>query len=65
MTNADLSATYRAYIACLNKQDWPNLARFVQEDAHYNGNRVGLAGYRGMLEADSCAVPDLRSTFTC
>ena len=59
MTNADLSAIYRAYIASLNKQDWPNLARFVQEGVSYNGERVGLAGYREMLEGDFCAVPDL------
>ena len=25
MTKADLSDIYRDYIACLNKQDWPNL----------------------------------------
>ena len=25
MTKADLSDNYRDYIACLNKQDWPNL----------------------------------------
>ena len=29
MTKADLSDIYRDYIACLNKQDWPNLGQFV------------------------------------
>ena len=59
MMKADLSAIYRDYIACLNKQDWPNLDKFVKEDVHYNGERVGLTGYRTMLEEDFRAVPDL------
>jgi predicted ester cyclase len=59
MTRAVLSRTYRDYIACLNRQDWPNLVQFVHEDVHYNGKRVGLSGYRDMLEADFRAIPDL------
>jgi predicted ester cyclase len=59
MTRADLSGIYRNYIACLNKQDWPNLARFVHEEVHYNGELVGLPGYRKMLEGDFRAIPDL------
>ncbi|WP_454848708.1 ester cyclase [Rhizobium binxianense] len=59
MTEADLSALYRSYIACLNGQDWPNLGRFVHEDVHYNDRRIGLAGYREMLEGDFRAIPDL------
>ncbi|NGN45227.1 SnoaL-like domain-containing protein [Mesorhizobium sp. CGMCC 1.15528] len=59
MTKPDLSDIYRGYIACLNKQDWANLGQFVHEDAHYNGERIGLAGYREMLEGDFRAIPDL------
>jgi predicted ester cyclase len=59
MTNADLATIYRGYIACLNKQDWPNLGRFVDDNVHYNGERVGLSGYRAMLERDFRAIPDL------
>lgn len=59
MTKADLCNVYRDYIACLNEQDWPNLGRFVHEDVHYNGERIGLAGYREMLEGDFRAIPDL------
>ncbi len=59
MTKSDLSDIYRGYIACLNKQDWPNLGQFVGEDAHYNGERIGLSGYREMLEGDFRAIPDL------
>ena len=59
MTKADLSGIYRDYIDCLNKQDWPNLRRFVHEDVHYNGERIGLSGYLKMLEGDFRAIPDL------
>ena len=59
MTRAVLSKRYRDYIACLNKRDWPTLSQFVHENVHYNGRRVGLSGYREMLEADFRAIPDL------
>jgi len=60
MNKQDLCDTYRAYIACLNHQDWPALGKFVDETVHYNGQEVGLAGYRQMLERDFRAIPDLR-----
>ena len=56
---ADLADAYRAYIACLNRQDWPDLGRFVHEDVVYNGKRIGLSGYREMLERDFLQIPDL------
>lgn len=59
MTKTDLAEIYRGYIACLNSQDWAHLATFVHDDAHYNGTRIGLSGYRAMLEADFRAIPDL------
>ncbi len=59
MTRADLADAYRGYIACLNARDWPSLGRFVVDDVHYNGKRVGLSGYREMLEGDVRAIPDL------
>jgi predicted ester cyclase len=59
MNKIDLSNVYRGYIACLNKQDWPQLGQFVHEDASHNGKRFGLAGYRGMLERDFDEIPDL------
>jgi predicted ester cyclase len=57
-----LASLYRDYIACLNKQDWPSLGRFVGDDAHYNDRRIGLAGYREMLEKDFREIPDLHFT---
>lgn len=60
MANADLATLYRGYIACLNAQDWSSLGRFVAEDAHHNGKRLGLTGYRAMLEKDFSEIPDLQ-----
>lgn len=59
MMSVNLSDIYRGYIDCLNHQDWPNLAKFVHDDAHYNGTYIGLSGYRDMLKGDFRAIPDL------
>ena len=56
---ADLSDFYRDYIACLNKQDWPKLEQFVHDEVYYNGQRIGILGYREMLEKDFYEIPDL------
>lgn len=60
MTESGLRAVYRDYIDCLNRRDWRTLERFVDEDVCHNGRRLGLAGYRQMLERDFEAIPDLR-----
>jgi predicted ester cyclase len=59
MTKTDLSAIYRDYIACLNRQDWPRLEQFVHNEVYYNERQIGLAGYRKLLEGDSYEIPDL------
>ena len=59
MTKTDLSDIYRAYIVCLNAQDWSNLGQFVADEAQHNGRRLGLSGYREMLERDFREIPDL------
>ena len=59
MLKTDLSDIYRGYIACLNKQDWAKLEKFVDEDACHNGRQVGISGYREMLERDFHEIPDL------
>jgi predicted ester cyclase len=59
MTRDDLADLYRDYIACLNRQDWPSLQRFVADDVRHNGRRLGLPGYRAMLERDFQDIPDL------
>lgn len=60
MSEQDLRVIYRAYIDCLNLQDWANLGNFVHDDAIHNGRRLGLFGYREMLERDFREIPDLR-----
>ena len=60
MTKTALADLYRGYIACLNRQDWPNLHRFVAAAARHNGRPFGLAGYRAMLERDFEEIPDLQ-----
>lgn len=60
MHEHDLPAVYRAYINCLNRQDWPGLGEFVHDDVVHNGRRLGLSGYREMLERDFQDIPDLR-----
>lgn len=59
MTNADLSDIYRTYIVCLNRQDWPKLGQFVDENVARNGERLGLSGYCQMLERDFHEIPNL------
>ena len=59
MIKTDLSDLYRGYIACLNRQNWSKLKQFVHDDVHYNGQRIGLPGYREMLERDFQEIPDL------
>ncbi|MEM5436086.1 ester cyclase [Paraburkholderia diazotrophica] len=59
MIETRLPALYRDYIACLNRQDWLALGQFVHDDAIHNGQRLGLPGYRAMLERDFAQIPDL------
>ncbi|WP_353646554.1 ester cyclase [Mesorhizobium sp. WSM2239] len=54
-----LSDVYRDYVDCLNHQDWVNLGQFIDDEVYHNEKRVGLAGYREMLEGDFRAIPDL------
>ncbi|UDL89282.1 ester cyclase [Mesorhizobium sp. PAMC28654] len=60
MIKTDLSDVYLGYISCLNKQDWSRLGRFVDDDVLHNGRRLGLSGYREMLERDFREIPDLQ-----
>jgi predicted ester cyclase len=60
MIATDLAVIYRDYIACLNSQDWPRLGQFVANEVNYNGQPIGLSGYRQMLEKDFSEIPDLR-----
>lgn len=59
MNKEDLTSAYREYIACLNRQDWQKLGRFVHKDVQRNGEKLGLDGYRAMLERNFEEIPDL------
>jgi predicted ester cyclase len=58
-TPDSLRLHYQNYIDCLNRKDLDRLGDFVAEDVHYNGKRIGLSGYRAMLENDHREIPDL------
>jgi len=59
VTQIALAKIYRDYIACLNRQDWPKLGQFVDDEAIHNGRQIGLSGYLEMLERDFSEIPDL------
>lgn len=54
------SDLYRAYIACLNRRDWDQLGRYVDDEVEHNGRLLKLSGYRAMLMKDVRDIPDLR-----
>ena len=56
----DLAERYRAYLACLNRRGWADLGEHVDDRVVHNGETLGLAGYRRMLERDVTEIPDLR-----
>jgi predicted ester cyclase len=60
MSDVSLAEIYRAYLACLNRQNWSTLDQFVDAQVKHNGRELGLSGYRQMLEQDFRAIPDLR-----
>jgi predicted ester cyclase len=60
MNDSGLADVYREYLACLNERRWDELGRFVAAEVQYNGEPLGLSGYRAMLEADTFAIPDLQ-----
>jgi predicted ester cyclase len=58
-TAEELRDRYHGYIDCLNRQDWRHLGDYVADEVQRNGEVLGLAGYRKMLEGDFAAIPDL------
>lgn len=60
MIESGLDSIYRDYIGCLNRQDWPELGRFVHDEVCYNGELIRLPGYRRMLEKDFREILDLQ-----
>lgn len=60
MAATSLSDLYRAYIDCLNRQDWAQLGSYVDDAVEHNGRPLRLSGYRDMLVKDFEDIPDLR-----
>ena len=60
MPHTDLPSFYRRYIDCLNARHLDRLDDFVHADVDYNGKRIGLSGYRALLEGNYRDIPDLR-----
>ena len=60
MDSSSLSNLYRAYVDCLNRQDWEALGQFVDDEVEHNGRPLKLSGYRDMLVRDFEDIPDLR-----
>ena len=59
MEATSLSNLYRAYIDCLNRQDWDQLGQYVDDEVEHNGRPLALSGYRDMLVQDFEDIPDL------
>ena len=60
MASTSLSNIYRAYIDCLNRQDWDELGQYVDDEVEHNGRPLKLYGYRDMLVQDFEDIPGLR-----
>ncbi|WP_269504449.1 ester cyclase [Burkholderia sp. IMCC1007] len=60
MAETDLATRYRAYIDCLNRQDWAALGEHVADNVIHNDRPLGLSGYRALLEQNFRDIPDLR-----
>jgi predicted ester cyclase len=60
LASTSLSDLYRAYIDCLNRRDWEELGRYVDDEVEHNGRPLELSGYRDMLVKDFEDIPDLR-----
>lgn len=60
MNSDALANLYRDYIACLNRRDLDDLGTYVHDEVRHNGQRLGVEGYRLMLQKDFTDIPDLR-----
>ena len=60
MPATSLPDLYRAYIDCLNRQNWAQLGSYVDDEVEHNGRPLKLSGYRDMLVKDFEDIPDLR-----
>ena len=59
MTDSDLEARYRAYLAALNDRRTDQLEPFVHEELTYNDELITRQQYRELLDRSAAAIPDL------
>ena len=59
MTDADLEARYRRYLARLNDHRPDDLEEFVHEALTYNGRPMTRLDYQNLIAGDLAAIPDL------
>jgi len=59
MTEAELAARYRRYIAYLNDRRLRDLEDFVHEELVYNGETKTRVEYQNLIAEDVAACPDL------
>src|SRR5205823_5952731 len=55
----DKSTNQRASSNLQKENLWPKLEQFVHDEVYYNGQRIGILGYREMLERDFHEIPHL------
>jgi predicted ester cyclase len=60
MEHMELEKIYRRYIYRLNKHATDDLSEFVLDVLSYNGVKITLQDYEGMLASDIDTIPDLR-----
>ena len=48
-TVTSLADLYRAYIDCLNRQDWNELGQYVDDEVEHNGRPLRLSGALGSI----------------
>lgn len=60
MSSEKLIALYQDYLSCLNERSFDRLGDFVDASVEYNGQGIGVDGYRKMLEQNYRDIPDLR-----
>ena len=59
MTDTDLAARYRAYLAALDERRLDDLVDHVDDELTYNGEPMTRRQYRDMIAGDIAAIPDL------
>lgn len=55
----ELGERYRRYLACLNRRQFDELARFVHDPVFHNERELSIAEFAQLLRRDVEEIPDL------